>query len=268
MEIFLTITAFLLPLILVGLVVAAWMARKARHRVQDLQKLEAKAFFGQLGAAITHEAMNSITGIVAFSQIACQDVEDHEKVLELLGLIEAEAKRCRDILKGFLDIARNWSKECSVRGGLSMEQIDMVGLLCSVKRLVAYQLRQHGISVSLDVPSELPLIMGNPASLKQVFLNLAFNAQQAMRDKGHLVFTACTKGSQVLVVTIADDGPGMSAEIQQRIFEPWFSTKGAENGFGIGLAVSRTIVEEHNGTLTVSSAVGQGATFTIMLPVG
>jgi two-component system NtrC family sensor kinase len=136
--------------------------------------------------------------------------------------------------------------------------------------LSSYGLRTHSVTVDNALPGDLPPVNADRDQLHQVFLNLIVNAQHALalalvpgprriRITGHAE-------AGVVVVAIADNGPGMDAEVQRRAFEPFFTTKPQGMGTGIGLAVSRGIVEAHGGSLTLASSIGQGASFTIRLP--
>ena len=115
---------------------------------------------------------------------------------------------------------------------------------------------------------DIPLVTCAPSQLNQVFLNLIVNAAHAMDDIMGGIITLTTKGrGKHVEVSIADNGKGIPAEVLPHIFEPFFTTKDVGEGTGLGLAISHQIVEQHGGTLTVRSTVGQGSCFTISLPV-
>lgn len=126
------------------------------------------------------------------------------------------------------------------------------------------QLQRSGVSLVQRLPAALPAVAGVESQLKQVFLNLILNAAEAMTAGGTLIITACHEDEHVYL-EFADTGPGLSPEIQERLFEPFFTTKA--DGSGLGLAVSHEIVANHGGALTVQSTPGEGATFTVRLPV-
>jgi two-component system, NtrC family, sensor kinase len=126
---------------------------------------------------------------------------------------------------------------------------------------------KHHIQISRSHDGCLPCLHGSETQLSQVFLNLVVNAAQAMRDGGNIsIHSTCD--SKLCVIRISDTGPGMSTEIQKNIFEPFFTTKGVGEGSGLGLAISQDIIRRHGGEISVESEPGNGATFTISLPLG
>jgi two-component system, NtrC family, sensor kinase len=112
---------------------------------------------------------------------------------------------------------------------------------------------------------DLPSVQVDPARMKQVFLNIINNAVQAMPGGGALIVRTAATDADV-VVSFADNGPGIEPEHVQRIFEPFFTTKAEVNGTGLGLAVSVGIVRQHGGTIDVVSELGKGSTFTVRIP--
>jgi two-component system NtrC family sensor kinase len=138
--------------------------------------------------------------------------------------------------------------------------------IASTLRLLAPQLKPP-IIVHRDF-DDLPDVECLPGQMNQVFLNLLANAADAIGRRAGTIWISTRRASDSQVsIAIRDDGPGMAPEIQARVFEPFFTTKGVGQGTGLGLSVSYGIVQRHRGTLTVESAPGAGATFTIMLPV-
>jgi signal transduction histidine kinase len=143
---------------------------------------------------------------------------------------------------------------------------DLHGGIVSTLRLLAPRLKDR-ITVHRDF-GELPEVECLPGQMNQVFLNLLANAADAIGRRAGTIWISTRRASDSQVsIAIRDDGPGMAPEIQARVFEPFFTTKGVGQGTGLGLSISYGIVQRHRGTLTVESAPGAGATFTIMLPV-
>lgn len=223
----------------------------------QLIQSEKLAAFGQLGAGITHEVKNPMTGIVSFAQLAQRKLDDKEKLSEFLKLIEKEALRCRDILVNFLKFARS--------GGARHEPIDPNELVEAAATILRHQLNIHNVRLETELGEGLPAILGSPPELQQVILNLSLNAQQAMPKGGRVTLRSRADGSDVLIDVI-DEGPGIPAEIQAKIFEPFFTTKESGKGTGLGLSVSFGILQGHHGKLSVASVMGQGATFTLRIP--
>jgi signal transduction histidine kinase len=139
------------------------------------------------------------------------------------------------------------------------------GLLTTLA-LVKHSFRDAGVALEFDVPQELPGIEADPRALNQVFLNLLKNAAEALRERGGTVKVAARAEGDSILVTVRDDGPGIAPELRARIFEPFFSTKGAGRGTGLGLSISRRIVAEHGGSLELESLPGRGAAFQVTLP--
>lgn len=145
-------------------------------------------------------------------------------------------------------------------------EVDLARGIQSTVSLLRPAFRAHGVELELAVPEHLPPIQGDPSALNQVLLNLLKNAAEAMeKEGGHIRIEADTRQEHV-EIRICDDGPGIPPEIQGRLFEPFFTTKDAGKGTGLGLSISRRIVDEHGGSLDVTSELGIGTTFTLSLP--
>jgi signal transduction histidine kinase len=233
------------------------MTTELKQVQSQLVQSEKLAAFGQLGAGITHEVKNPMTGIVSFAQLAQRKLDDPDKLKEFLQLIEKEALRCRDILVNFLKFARSGSRE--------LERIDVNEVVDGAARMLRHQLSIHGVRLRTELRDDVPEILGNAPELQQVILNLGINAQQAMPDGG-MVTIGTTRAGGDVCITVTDTGPGISPEIEAKIFEPFFSTKEPGEGTGLGLSVSFGIVRGHHGVLSVSSESGRGATFEIRIP--
>jgi signal transduction histidine kinase len=235
------------------------MARTLSHAQAQLVRSEKLAAFGELGAGITHELKNPLTGIVGFAQIAQRKLDQKEKLQELLKLIEQEGLRCRDILVNFLKFARQQS-------GNDTQRLDVNELVRSSARIVLHQLSLHDVKLELELASTLPEVLVNAGEIQQVLLNLAMNAQQAMPQGGKVRFITREAPGGGVEIAVQDNGPGIPAAIRERIFEPFFTTKAPGEGTGLGLAISFGILRDHFGSLTVESEEGQGATFLLRLP--
>ena len=142
----------------------------------------------------------------------------------------------------------------------------MPEVLDAALKLVHQELSLTGVRTQLRVAGDLPPVRGNPGNLQQVFLNLFLNAIQAMPQGGELTVDAARDDGFVRV-RVQDTGPGIPAADLDKVFEPFFTTRPAGIGTGLGLAVSHSIVQQHGGIIDVRSEPGQGAPFTVFLPV-
>jgi signal transduction histidine kinase len=132
-------------------------------------------------------------------------------------------------------------------------------------KLVEHKLDLGSIAANLELANDLPLVRGDAGQLEQLLLALVMNAIEAMPREGNLTITTASPDGASVVITVADDGIGIDAEILPRLFEPFATTK-EQAGLGLGLAISKAIVERHHGTISVKSKPGQGTMFTIALP--
>jgi two-component system NtrC family sensor kinase len=144
--------------------------------------------------------------------------------------------------------------------------IDLAEGLEATLKLVAPTLVANDVDVDLQVSEEVPVIQGDSGALNQVFLNLIKNAAEAMEGQGGSIVVSLTEAAGEVCVVVADDGPGIAPEVQQRLFEPFYTTKGAGQGTGLGLSICRQIAEAHGGSLGFESTLGSGATFRLRIP--
>ncbi|RII29545.1 MAG: histidine kinase [Geobacter sp.] len=248
-------------LALLTLLGAAWMLaaviyryalREERH-LQEMEKRENMARMGEMGAMLAHEIRNPLAGIKGFAQLIEKRPED-PRTKESAHRIVAEAKRLEALVSDLLAFARI--------EGLAMEPVELAGLIEQTAALLRPEAEQSNVTMNLDCPDEL-LVVANRDRLTQVLLNIARNALQAMPEGGILNIYAQLAGPMASI-QIKDTGQGISPEILPRIFEPFFTTKA--RGTGLGLALCKKIVEEHNGDISVASGPGSGTTITVTLP--
>lgn len=219
-------------------------------------KVVAKLMLAQRALLAAYEE-SGVTGPAieaARAELADEFVDDEEGVL-LLELCMDAAARARLLT----DEIRRYSGANSP----SVVPVDLRHTLMSTVRLVDSTYRNR-ITFRLDI-GDLPAVMGIAGQLQQVFMNLLVNACQAIEGTGEIRLHSHSEADGV-VITITDTGAGIAPEHVGRIFEPYFSTKSAADGTGLGLPITRRIVENHGGTLTVDSTPGVGTTFTIRLP--
>ncbi len=235
------------------------MARSLRSAQSQLVRSERMAAFGQLGAGITHEVKNPLSGIRSLAQVARAKLDDRAKLEEILAMIEKEAGRSLDIVQRFLKFARDGEKQPATI-------VDTRELVTETSRMARHQLGTHGIELEVDVSPETPPIHGHAGELQQVLLNLVLNAQEAMDGGGKVKLSAGPLSSDRVLITVADTGPGIPEADRHRIFEPFFTTK-VGTGTGLGLSIAHNIVvQDLGGQIAVRSEPGWGAIMEITLP--
>ena len=238
------------------------MINELEHHQEQLLQSGKIAAIGTLTAGIAHELNNPINNIVLTAEALKEDLStlDQGEAQDLIHDILVQSQRASEIVRNLLDFSRS---EQPVS-----EPVNIVQILRDTLKLVQNQVVLSGVEVERDLPSDLPIIHGNPKTLQQVFLNLLINAIQAMRDGGTLAVRARTEnGGQWLKVEVADTGIGIDPEDLPHIFEPFYTTKEVGRGTGLGLSVSYSIAQKHGGHIEVKSQKGAGSTFTVVLPV-
>jgi len=226
---------------------------------------ERLSLVGQLAAGYAHELNNSLSTMLGYTQFVHHKIDkNHPELSDLLGNISTisnQIERASNITQSLLNLSRKKSSE--------REPTDVQKLMERVLSYVEYRTHSLGIKVSRHYESKLPLISIDPRKLEQVFLNLIINAFQAMSEGGILRITARrVKGERGDTVRLefADSGEGISEQNLKKVFDPFFSTKNGSGGTGLGLFISRRIVENHQGSIEVVSEKNKGATFILEFP--
>jgi PAS domain S-box-containing protein len=225
-----------------------------------LMQTEKMAALGQLVSGVAHEVNNPLAAIVGFTDLLLENPAVPADAKEELRVILAEAERTRVIVHNLLSFARQTSPR--------REPLQVNGVLRQTLKLRAYDFSNHDVDVQVSYADDLPIVLGDPHQLQQVFLNILNNAYDAVRDTdrpGKIeVVTAHTNG--YLEISIRDNGPGISRP--DRIFDPFFTTKDVGKGTGLGLSICYGIVRAHQGEIQArNNPDGIGCTFTIQLPV-
>ncbi len=227
--------------------------KELRDQLVQSSKLVA---IGQLAAGVAHEINNPLTGILAYAEDMEEDLNSHDEHYEDIAVIIRETKRCRDIVKNLLDFARQEAPK--------LEKINPNQIVNQALSLVEKLPQFRNIEIEKDIAQNIPLIQCDQQQIQQVLLNLMLNAADAMKGKGRISLTTrYGKRQDRCMISVEDNGPGIPENLIDKIFEPFFSTKGTN---GLGLAVSWGIVERHRGTIEVDMSDEGGAIFNIVLP--
>ncbi len=227
---------------------------------QKIMESERLALIGQLAANVAHELNNPLQGIVAFSHLILERIEQDDPIRDFVEKIVGQANRARDIIRGLLDFSRQRKPD------KSMSNVNSILQECI--SLMENQALFLNIQIEMDFERDLPLVILDPSQIERVFINIIINAAEAMDGEGLLALeTSYHEGNDYIEVTITDTGSGIEAENLDNIFDPFFTTKEVGHGTGLGLAISYGIIKSHRGTLSVESEIGKGTTFIIRLPI-
>ncbi len=243
------------------------------NRLRQSQKMEA---IGSLAGGIAHDFNNILGGIVGYADLALRHLQNGADPGQLRTCMEgviSSSSRAADLVRQILQFAR--------RGETAFAPIDIGPVLKETLKLVAVTFPNH-IDIDVSPPTDVYTILGDPTQIHQILMNLCTNAYHAMRESGGTLsismeavelpeerrfFSAAIPPGRYVRIRIADTGAGISREIKERIFEPYFTTKKMGEGTGLGLSVTLGIVENHGGAIDVESTPGRGTVFTVFLPL-
>ncbi|MGD1214479.1 MAG: ATP-binding protein [Terriglobales bacterium] len=240
---------------------------KELNRAHDhVLHVEKMASLGKMAAVVAHEINNPLSGILTYAKLLRKWVgsgqtehEKREEAMQCLELIAAESRRCGDLIKNLLTLSRT--------APMNVQSTDLHAVIDRCLLLVRHQLELGGVEVQLNFAKDLPRVPCDPAQIEQVLLTLIMNAKDAMPRGGNLwIETRVSADETEIEILVRDDGAGIAPGVLPHIFEPFLTTKESGRGVGLGLAISRGIVERHNGRIEVASELGRGTTFSITLP--
>ena len=232
---------------------------EAEGRLIQAAKLAA---VGEMAAGVAHELNNPLTTVVGFTELALDDLPMDSPIRKDLDMVLQEARRARSVVRRLLDFAR--------QGATSRVKTDINEIVDDVMMLTKHLMHTSHVTPEVHLGSGLPWVLVDRNQIKQVVINLVNNALYAMPDGGRLVVETAEQNrynGQWITLTVRDTGMGIPAENLQRIFEPFFTTRADHGGTGLGLSVTYGIVTDHAGMIEVESAVKQGSTFTVWLPL-
>ena len=237
-------------------------SEEVRAMSQQLWQAARLATMGELAASIAHELNNPLATVSLRVEALLGQMTPDDPQRRSLEVIEQEVERMGDLVANLLQFTRRSAQQIST--------LDVCEELERTLELIHYHLRNHRITVIREFGPDVPLAQADRQRLRQLFLNLFTNASDAMSQGGTLTIRVSAMGSPPapqVAIDIADTGTGIAPEDLPKVLEPFFTTKAAGKGTGLGLPICRRIVQEHHGTLCLASALGQGTTVHIVLPV-
>ncbi|MGA9259066.1 MAG: ATP-binding protein [Candidatus Sulfotelmatobacter sp.] len=240
--------------------------KELRSAHDHMLHVEKMASLGKMAAVVAHEVNNPLSGILTYAKLLRKWVESgqaghdkREEAMQCLELIATESRRCGDLIKNLLSLSRT--------APMNVQSTDLHAVVDRCLMLVRHQLDLGGIELQLNIAKDLPRVPCDPAQIEQVLIALIMNAIDAMPRGGNLWLDArLSDDESEIEIQVRDDGAGIAPDILPHIFEPFLTTKESGHGVGLGLAISRGIVERHNGRIEVKSELGRGTTFNISLP--
>jgi len=219
------------------------------------------AAVGRLSAGVAHEIGNPLAAIRGLLDLMQNGDLDPEEETEFVGRMQGEAERIHNTIRDLLDFSRNEP----VREGQIETSADLSEVVSDTVKLIDRHTRFRDIDIALRLDDGLPRVRGDHERLRQLLLNLLFNAADALEGKGRIEIRA-TNGGGVVQLIVEDDGPGIDEEIIQQVFDPFVTTKAPGQGTGLGLAVCHTIVEGLGGSIEAANREQGGAAFEVRLP--
>jgi PAS domain S-box-containing protein len=230
----------------------------------ELSHLSRVALMGEMSASIAHELNQPLAGILSNASAGQRFIDkgdvDLREIRELLGDIIADGRRASDVMLGIREMVK--------KGQVARRSVDLNEVVMDAVRMVSPDAVLRSCQVETSLDASLRDIEGDPVQLQQVLLNLVINAFDAMRDtpipRRKVVIATQSNSDATVRTSVRDYGAGISEEMRDRVFDPFFTTK--NEGLGMGLAIVRSIVESHGGTITIENADGGGAQFEFVLP--
>lgn len=227
---------------------------------ERLMNVEKMAGLGKMFVAMANELNNLLSGIIGYTQLLLANQDYPDSMRKELDIIQNQAHRTYRIIRGLLAFSHLQKIE--------REPVNINEILEYIVGLKKHYMMLDDIHVTCEFAPDLPEINGNPDSLHHLFMNIINNAHQALKShsgkRALRISTRCEKGT--INVSFEDTGPGVPKELQDRIFDPFFSTWGEKESLGLGLSTSYGIVSEHGGTIYYSDAPSGGARFVVELP--
>ncbi|HTQ55610.1 MAG TPA: ATP-binding protein [Bryobacteraceae bacterium] len=249
----------------------AEIEERVRRKTEELDQAhrsllssEKMASIGKLAATVAHEVNNPLFGILTYARLTLKEVEkgtagSPQTMIEQLRIIERESKRCGEIMRNLLTFARQAPSH--------RQPNDLNTLIGRALVLVRHQAELLGIELRSHLQADMPTVSCDAGQIQQAVLVLLVNATEAMPQGGLLeVSTEMDAAAGEARIRVRDNGMGIPPEVLSQIFDPFFTTKEDQQRTGLGLAVARSVIEQHGGEIAVESTLGKGTEFVIRLP--
>ena len=230
-----------------------------KDMLRQLAYNEKMAELGKISAGVVHELNAPLSVIISASQMIMREEGVPEVVLEMIARINSEAQRLSSLTKGLLNFSSHDE---------TVAEVDLNLTVDFILNFLSYEAARRGVIILKQLDYTLPAILLDVNLLKQILLNIIMNSLQAMENDGGklLVETMAVEADKVCFI-IADNGPGIPDEAINRIFDRYFTTKKPGEGTGLGLYVTKSLIENMGGQISVTSRSGGGTTFNVTLPV-
>ncbi|MDD2734057.1 MAG: ATP-binding protein [Desulfuromonadaceae bacterium] len=238
-------------------------------RLQELQLMQAEKLssIGVLAAGVAHEINNPLSSVAGYAEALLRRFSDEHSLCEdsrlddfpkYLQVIVRESYRCKGIIDSLLSFSR--------KSDGSVSSVNINDVLSEVLELVRYKSRYEKVEIKTNLQNDLPDIVGDPSGLRQVCMNLLMNAYQAIQGAGIVEISTRTNKQSMVLFEIRDTGCGISKDVIDQIWDPFYTTKEVGKGLGLGLAVTYNIIKRLGGDICVESQVGKGSKFTVRMP--
>jgi C4-dicarboxylate-specific signal transduction histidine kinase len=244
------------------------MSKELQEMQAMVVQTEKMKTIGQMSSAIVHEINQPLTAIKGYLSLIQELDNPSEEAKKYLAIVSKSVGRLTEIAAKFKRFSRKSDDE-------PLSVISLNDSVKNIQELLEHQLVKKKVELILNLEKGLPLIMGNENSLQQIFMNLAVNAIDAIEEenahkenphKARITISTCSNNNHVNAA-VEDNGPGIPVEIREKIFEPFFTTKTKEKGTGLGLAVIKSIIKSHKGTMEIESGGDRGTRFSLTFPV-
>ena len=234
------------------------VVQELQQREHEVLRAEQLAAVGQLAAGVAHEIRNPLTSIKMLIQAGLEGGEAGGLADEDLRVIEAEIRRMERSLQTFLDFARPPKP--------ARRPVEVRDVVRAVAGLIRGRADKQKVALRVDLPADPVTLTADADQLQQVLVNLTLNALDAMPTGGRLTLAVRRRADRRVELEVTDTGPGVAKELMPRLFQPFVS--GKDTGLGLGLVISKRIVEDHGGAIAAANRPGGGASFFVVLPAG